>query len=526
MFLKTTATLALILPLLAAPAGAQTSDADWARITTGLDSFMEQAEAMEEFPPGSAVIVVSEDGRRYVRVHGVLNAETGALATPQSEFYIASMTKAYMGLLAARLDAEGVFPLTTTLADIWPDLQLPEGRAASSITMRDLITHQAAIEVDEITFLEAYVREVDPSEYPGLIARYAVARDPGFQYDNLGYNIYAAALEQVTGTDWRDWLNRDVFEPLGLEHTSGRTSDFDPATVAWGHRRAGDHHDGWPRANGWYLIAPKTDGMMQSAGGLMTSPADMAAWMEVQLTGNAPDRSGITPEMIEATHQQLASQEGDGDGFTCDGYGLGWNVCEYLYPGEEEADFGTLLQHGGGYTGFRSYMTIAPELGLGIAMLTNSDSMTGFMTLEVTKLALELAVDAPGIEARSDQRLAVYASNNGRYLDYLQGQIAQGRADEQWGGWTWQPGADELAAYAGTYANPGFVLGSVNIAVHETGLVLTSHDLTYRLEPAVEDVFGGRSDAYGDLDAFTFIRDDAGRIIALERDGERLERVE
>ena len=525
MFRITATSLALLFPLLAVPVQAQTSDTDWDRITAGMDAFMEQAEAMGEFPPGSAVIIVSEDGRRYIRMHGVLNAQTGAPATPDSGFYIASMTKAYMGLLAVRLDAEGVFALTTTLEDVWPGLQMPEGRDAASITMHDLLSHQAAIEADEIGFLEAYVREVDPEEYPALIARYAVPREAGFRYDNLGYNIYAAALEQLTGTDWRDWLDDDVFGPLGLDHTSGRTSDFDAATVTWSHRRTGEHQDDWPRANGWYLIPPKTDGMMQSAGGLMTSPDDMAQWMEIHLTGMAPAGSGITPEMILSTHQVIATQEGDGDGFSCSGYGLGWNVCEYLYPGNEAAEFGPILQHGGGYTGVRTGMTLAPDLGIGIAVFTNSDSMTGFLSLEITKQALELAADIPDRERWQARRLEVYASQNQRYLDYLQGQITQGRAEERWGGWTWTPEASDLDTYAGSYANSDFVLGSVDIAAGETGLVLTSHDLTYRLEPASPDLFGGRSDAYAGLDPFTFIRGEDGSIVALDWDGDRLERV-
>ncbi|MEE2566383.1 serine hydrolase [Hyphobacterium marinum] len=526
MFRYTAALIALSLPFLTEQAFAQVDDATWHRITSGLDGFMEQAEQMQEFPPGAAVIVVTDDGRRYIRMHGVLNAQTGAPATAESEFYIASMTKAYVGLLAARLDAEGVFPLTTTLAEVWPDLQMPEGRDAMSITMRDLLSHQAAISADEIGYLEAYVRDVAPSEYPGLIERYATARESGFQYSNLGYNIYAAALEQVTEINWRDWLDQDVFTPLGLDQTSGRTSDFDPADVAWGHRRTGAHQDDWPRANGWYLIPPKPDGMMQSAGGLMTSASDMARWMEIQLTGETPARSGITPAMIALTHDTIAVQQGDGDGFTCDGYGFGWNVCEYLYPGDAAADFGTILQHGGGYTGYRTGMTLAPDLGLGVAVFTNSDSMTGFLSLEITKQALELALDLPAREQWQARRLDVYGRQNQRYLDHLQNQVSGARADAQWNGWSWAPAADELATYTGTYSNPDFVLGSVEIEAGETGLVLRSDALTYQLEPASPDLFGGQTNAYSGIDNFTFLRGEDGSVVALDWDGDRLERVQ
>lgn len=275
------------------------SAAAWTRITAGLDSLLDQLESLEEYPPGAAVVVVTGDGRRYIRVHGETKAGSGYPATAETAFYIASMTKAFMGLLAARLDAEGVLPLETTLAAVWPGLALPDrGRQADAITLRDLLVHSIPFRVPEITFLEAYVRDVAPSEYPALIERYAVARRDGFQYDNLGYNIYAAALEARTGKNWRDWLKEKVFLPLSMNATSGRTSDFAANAIAWHHQRTGDPADGWPNADGWYLIPPKADGMMQSAGGLVTSANDIARWLEVQVIGAGPDGSGLTPEIF------------------------------------------------------------------------------------------------------------------------------------------------------------------------------------------------------------------------------------
>lgn len=181
-------------------------------------------------------------------------------------------------------------------------LELPEdGRQADAVTLRDLLVHSIPFRAEEITFLEAYVRDVAPTEYPGLIERYAVARRDGFQYDNLGYNIYAAALEAKTGRDWRGWLKERVFLPLRMTATSGRTSDYAADRIAWSHQRAGASPAGWPQADGWYLIAPKADGMMQSAGGLMTSANDMALWLEAQLKARGPDGSGLTPEMAQRT---------------------------------------------------------------------------------------------------------------------------------------------------------------------------------------------------------------------------------
>ena len=499
----------------------------WMRITQGMDAFLAQLEALDEYPPGAAVVVVTGDGRRYVRVHGETKAGSGDVVTADSAFYIASMTKAFVGLLAARLDIEGVLPLRTTLADVWPGLELPEdGRQADAVTLRDLLVHSIPFRAEEITFLEAYVRDVAPTEYPGLIERYAVARRDGFQYDNLGYNIYAAALEAKTGRNWRVWLKEKVFLPLKMTNTSGRTSDYASDKIAWSHQRAGASPGGWPQADGWYLIAPKADGMMQSAGGLMTSANDMALWLEAQLKARGPDGSGLMPEIFARARQDRVAQAPNGRGFSCDGYIYGWGVCRLLIRADEDMAsedraIGPFFQHGGGYVGVRSLMTVAPDLGFGVAFLSNSDSMTGFLSQEVTKLVFELHADVPGGPVRSEWRTAAYTDRNAGYLTDLQGNLQKARADERWKGWAWAPDTAALAAFTGSYDREGALLNQATVEFSDGALLLRSSERRYRLTPAAPDLFGAQTFAYDAIDAVAFVRGADGKVVAMDWDGNR-----
>lgn len=494
------------------------SEGTWLRVTRGVEDFLTRLEPLPEYPPGTAVIVVAGDGRRYIRTHGVTKAGSGHAVTGDTAFYIASMTKAYMGLLAARLDVERVLPLTTTLAGVWPGLALPRGgRQADAVTLRDLLVHSIPFTAEQITFLEAYVRDVPPSEYPVLIGRHAVPRRDGFQYDNLGYNIYAAALEARTGKNWRVWLEEKVFSPLGMSATSGRTSGYAPGTIAWSHQRAGDAPDGWPRANGWYLIPPKADGMMQSAGGLMTSANDMALWLEAQLKGRGPDGSGLTAEVFGRAREDRVARAPDAGAFSCDGYVYGWNICTL----RDEHVAGPFLQHGGGYTGVRTLMTAAPRLGLAVAFLSNSDSMTGSLGQEITKTVLELAGDAPGAEQRRALRIADYRARNESYLRSLQNTLRTARSDGKWKGWTWAPPAAQLAEFTGRFERDGALLRDAGIEVTGGVLFLTSGARRYRLTPAAPDLFGAQTFAYDEIATIAFIRDGGGNISGLDWNGER-----
>jgi CubicO group peptidase (beta-lactamase class C family) len=509
------------------PVASTVSAEAWTRITAGLDRVLDQVEKYDDYPPGTAVVVVTGDGRRYVRVHGETKAGSGDAVTADSAFYIASMTKAFVGLLAVRLDAEDVLPLKTTLAAVWPGLQLPKrGRQADAVTLRDLLVHSIPFNAPEITFLEAYVRDVSSSEYPRLLERYAVARRDGFQYDNLGYNIYAAALEARTGRNWRVWLKEKVFLPLGMRTTSGRTSDYATQKIAWSHQRAGPLNDDWPRARGWYLIPPKTDGMMQSAGGLMTSANDIALWLEAQLKNSGPDGSGLTSQIFARTREDRVAQPADGHGFSCDGYVYGWGVCQLIIRAREDAanedrTIGPVFQHGGGYTGVRSLMTAAPQLGLGVAFLSNSDSMTGFLSQELTKLAFELSQDVPGDRVRNERRVAQYRDQNVRYLASLQQNRQKARADEKWKGWVWVPGAGELAAFTGGYVREGALLPDATVRLEDGALFLTTGERRYRLTPAAPNLFGAQTFAYDEIAAVAFVRGSDGKAVGLDWNGER-----
>jgi len=499
----------------------------WTAITGGLDSFLAQVEPLDEYPPGTAVVVVTGDGRRFIRVHGETKAGSGFAVTADSAFYIASMTKAYVGLLAARLDVEGVLPLGTTLAEVWPGLELPAGgRQADAVRLRDLVVHSIPFTAGPITFLEAYVRDVAPPEYPDLIKRHAVSRPDGFRYDNLGYNIYAAALEARTGRNWRAWLKEKVFAPLGMTATSGRTSEYGVDKIAWSHQRAAGARDGWPRAGDWYLLAPKADGMMQSAGGLMTSANDMALWLEAQIKGQGPDGSGLTAEVFARARRDRVAQPPALRGFSCGGHVYGWNVCQLILRADEDAagedrEIGPFFQHGGGYTGVRSLMTAAPDLGFGVAFLSNSDSITGFLSQEVTKLVFELAVGIPGGDVRSRQRIAAYRDRNARYLATLQNNLQNARADARWKGWTWAPAAAELIALAGNYERTGALMPDAAVEVVNGALFLTSSSRRYRLTPASPDLFGGQTSAYDEIVAVAFVRGPGGDVVALDWNGER-----
>jgi CubicO group peptidase (beta-lactamase class C family) len=497
--------LLILLSLLLVPAVPARADTP-AEASDKLRVFL---DGIPDLGPGYAVVVVDRDKHLLDYVRGQRDAGTGAPLTLDTPIYIASQTKSYLGLLAHILDRRGVLHLDSTLADHWPDLKLPDGVDPAAWTLADLLNHRVPISADALTVLEAYLQSPDPATYPQLLARFATARPAGFDYDNLGYNVYAAILFRKTGKSWQHWLDEELFGPLGLAHTSTRTSTFDTSVLAASHTWLGE-------AEGWERIGSKPDGVMHSAGGMVTSPNDLARWLQLHLGSEAPD--GFDAGLLAAAHRKgvdVDPKARNAYELPCDGYSFGWNQCEF--------EGHRLFIHGGSYTGARTMMAFAPDLGVGIGVFSNSDNMTGWLTSRTVVQFLQYLVDHPEAESWASTRQKMYPERVAEYLGMRRKQLAEVRADPQWQGWRWTPDADELAAYAGRYRGERLPV-TAELATAPQGLQLKIGALQRRLAPARLDLFGATWLRLDPPQPLRFERDGEGRITGFEFDGERYRR--
>ena len=478
--------------LFAAPAAAQSPQEAAEKLASFLDRF-------PDLGPGYAVVVVTPDEVLLRDVRGVRKAGEDDPLTTDTPLYIASQTKAYVGLLAARLDAEGILALDDRITDHWPDVEFPGDVDPEMWSLRDLLAHNVPIECGYVTTMEAYVTELASSDYPALLATHAIEREEGFRYDNLGYNVWGAILETATGKSWRTWLDEKLFEPLALERTSSRTSDFALDELSWSHIWQGPEL-------GWFPVRPKTDPMMQSAGGLVTSVDDMATFLQVQLKGGVLADSGLTEAIVSEAQAEAAFLDPDEPNpyeLPCSAYALGWNVCDF--------EGHTLYIHGGGYTGARTMMAFAPELGVGIAVFSNSDNMTGWLTSRTIVQYLQYLTEHPDADRMSDVRARVYPQRIQRLLDGRIQDRRRAQDDERWGDWSWEPGESELRSYVGSFESDDPYL-TAEVTLEDGQLWITVGGTRAWLIPAVEDLFGSYTDPFSGPEPMQWTRDDAGAV--------------
>ena len=115
------------------------------------------------------------------------------------------------------------------------------------------------------------------------------------------------------------------------------------------------------------MVPPPVDVPMTAAGGLWASAADLARFLQFQLgEGTVDGRTVLDASLIKQMRTVPAPNAGAPAGYALGVARTRWRAEQYL----------DLFSHGGGGYGFLSDLWWVPQLGLGIAVLTNSSTTT------------------------------------------------------------------------------------------------------------------------------------------------------
>ena len=395
------ATLAALLVLTlvgCAPTPAQVapSRSPHARDSAAVDSIARKYFAMN-LAPGMSVAVVRGDETIFLGGFGFADREKQRPVTPETVFYLASVTKAFTGLTAAILDERGTFDLDAPLGRYLPDARLQAPLSADSITIRSLLSHTHGIgNSGPVVWRTAFTGEFDNNEQlVRLLAEHAPARGGrAYAYGNIGYNIASFAMDRAVGRSWKDVLADEIFGPLDMRSSTAYVSRIPHAQLAQPYDALGDGFQRVP-----YL---KTDRNMQAAGGLVSSARDLSRWLEAQLNGGRLDGKQVLSKTAVAEAQKSQAIAGNNvRGLRQIGYSLGWQMMQY---GSD-----TLYVHGGGFTGFAAMLFFLPRQKVGVAVLANEGSLGGALTDVVGRSIIAHfggAVEGAGVPPNFAEELA------------------------------------------------------------------------------------------------------------------------
>lgn len=164
------------------------------------------------------------------------NREEKIPAYPQALFKIASITKLYVAVAAAKLVKAERLSLDKTLADYFPKLA---GRIENSeeITLRMMLQHRSGIPnfVDHPDFwIEPPESRQETLEYAlDLPANFEPGEDYG--YSNTNYMLIEDLIDKTLGYSNQQFIKEEILIPLGLKNTFGSLQEVDIDNVMSGY---------------------------------------------------------------------------------------------------------------------------------------------------------------------------------------------------------------------------------------------------------------------------------------------------
>ena len=386
--------------------------------------------------PGFSIAVVKGDQTILLDGFGRADLQKDEASTATTNYYIASSTKSFTALLAAILDQRGIIGLNDPLSKYFPDTEFAEGIDPDRIRIRDLLDHTSGLSNEGIGFRAAYSGEHDLKTMTDLM-RFSQPNKSGYgnhQYTNVGYNIYSIIVDNVTGKKWQDWLRDEILDPAGLKQTSAYMSD------ATKHRwQVAKPYAGISADNIEAVYLMKADNTMQAAGGLITTAADLARWIKLQLhDGQLDGKQVVSSSIIRQVRKASAKVSGREFPYNGVSYGMGWEIGSH--EGQE------IVYHFGGFPGYLTHVSFMPEKGMGVAVLIN-DAVAGYFLMQLlANYAYDSMMGVEGTEGKYRERLAELAQR----VEKQSKAIEAGRAKRAKR--TWQL-SKPFTAYSGKFYN-------------------------------------------------------------------------
>ena len=309
--------------------------------------------------PGAAVVVGRDGYAVFQKGFGKLDWRSGSAAVSASRtiYDLASLTKVVATTTAAMiLFDQGKLELDAPVSRYLPGFS---GGDKDLVTVRQLLTHRSGLPAGR----ELWRLASSPSAARWAVVATPLVCAPGtcFIYSDLGADVLGWAIEAIAGEPLDVFVQRNVFEPLGMTDTFFNPADSLEYRIAptenappRGYPLRGEVHD----ENAYVL------GGVAGHAGLFSTAADLSVFAQMMLNGGEYGGARIVSDSTVRLFTRRAFARGDWAGSS---RALGWDTAD----GDGSSGI-FLTSEAYGHTGFTgTSMWIDPERDLFVVLLTN-----------------------------------------------------------------------------------------------------------------------------------------------------------
>ena len=298
--------------------------------------------------PGCALAIVQGGRIIYKKGYGMANLEYSIPITPQSVFYIGSVSKQFVAFSIAILANQGKLSLDDEIQKYLPEI--PD--YGTPITIRQLIHHTSGLrdyltleDISGIPF--GYFHEQDVLQLITRQKELNFAPGEEYLYSNSGYFLLGLIVERASGKILREFAEEHIFKPLGMKN-----SHFHDDYQRLIKNRASGY---FPVGKGEFKNFISTFDCVGS-GGLFTSVEDLFLWDQ-----NFSHHKVGGKEVIDLMHTRGTLNSGEKLDYA-------FALSMGSYKGLKT------VSHGGALEGYRSAYLRFPEQKFSVICLSNLSS--------------------------------------------------------------------------------------------------------------------------------------------------------
>lgn len=300
-----------------------------------------EAAIAHEKVTGISWAIFTPDSLFIADANGFADKSARRVAKPSTIYRVGSITKLFTATLALQEIENGTWSLQTTWPALLPNIRIPSLYGTNDdITLRHLLSHQSGLPSDILKNAFTTYPNQPETLLEQLPATYTIL-PPGYMtvYSNIAYTVIGLALAKQHASTYSELLHRQIINPLKLTHTFLLHDSL--STQAYDTRGK---------------VQPEPFIRDIPAGGLFSNVYDLTTFAQAWMKNT----------LVSATLQEAAWQK-QNKGLLLDlerEQGLGWLIRTWGAAGK-------VVWHNGANQYHRSILALAPELNLGMVILSN-----------------------------------------------------------------------------------------------------------------------------------------------------------
>jgi CubicO group peptidase (beta-lactamase class C family) len=339
--------------------------------------------------PGAAIGIVRGKQIEYLQGYGTAG-DNGRPVTPQTPFYLASLSKAFTAAAVVQLAEARQLELDAPVQRYLPWFRVADAEASAQLTVRHLLAH-----ISGFSEVEGYTRNLNASLADDALEKsFRAMRDahllaaPGarYEYSNTNYDLLGLLVAVVSGESYESYIQRNIFEPLAMKYA------FTSPATARSQGMASSYYPYFGKVSVQDHSLPFGRGTTPSSG-LVASAEDLTHWLIAHLNqGRYLDARLVSPAGMALLHTAGVSITDE------IGYAMGWVTFPFsdLLPADASDGIAPIaLTHSGRWLGYATQILLVPEREIGVVVLMNMSD--GAMDSALSNIGWNVGLIALGL---------------------------------------------------------------------------------------------------------------------------------